>query len=218
MYLEELSDKIWATKNARFTASRRMHRNKISSVAAVSMLSASIIAINLFAFLPNKNCDTNFSTYITLSTIVLSVFTLVISALINQLDYANRENNFHRCGIDLDMLNQQIKISIAESQIKPEIEKETNDQFLSKYKNILTQYNLNHTPFDDQYSRYIVERKKYVFIWKECLHYKNLRYYLRSIKYFVRWNIWDVYILYWMIAIIPIVGIIYYFFVTIACH
>ena len=213
MYLNELSDKIWATKNARFTASRRMHRNKISSVAAVSMLSASIIAINLFAFLPNKNCNTDFSTYITLFTIVLSVFALVISTLINQLDYANRENNFHKCGIDLDILNQQIKIYITESQIKTDIEKETNNKILLEYKSILTQYNLNHTPFDDQYSKYLVEREKHVLIWKECLSCKNLIYYLRSIKYFVRWNIWDIYLLYWLIAIMPIVGIVYYLFI-----
>ena len=74
MYLEKLSDKIWATKNARFTASRRMHRNKISSAAATSMLSASIIAINLLVFLPNKSSDNKFSVYVTLSTIILSVF------------------------------------------------------------------------------------------------------------------------------------------------
>lgn len=209
MYLEELSDKIWATKNARFIASQRMHRNKISSVAAVSMLSASIIAINLFTFLPNKNGETDFSTYITLSTIILSVFALVISALINQLDYADRERSFHSCGIDLDTLNQNIKIIIEEANDNPEIEieKSTIIDFLTDYQKILKLYNLNHTTFDYHYSRYLDERKKYQFNWNECLSSTNVRYYLRSIKFFFRWNIWDIYMLYWLIAVIPIVGI-----------
>ena len=48
--LKSLSDKVWNTKNARFTASRKMRRNKYSSNIMITSLSAYIIIINLLVY------------------------------------------------------------------------------------------------------------------------------------------------------------------------
>ena len=107
MYLQDLSGKIWKTKNARFKAAQRMRRSRISSTASVALLSASVIAVNMLAFL---NISDNDKTIITIVTVVLSTFALVMSLLIALLRYEYREDNYQQCGRELENLNQRLKI------------------------------------------------------------------------------------------------------------
>lgn len=207
MFLQELSDKIWATKGARFEASKRMRRNRIASNAAMYLLSASIIAINLLAFLPKFQSNNDFITCLTLFTVVLSIFCLVITAIINSLNYSNREEQHHKCGLELDRLNSQIKLFIEKNEQANDEEHCKN--FIEEYNRILSNYQLNHTHFDWLYNKYLDERENREWIWKDCLSLRNIRYYLQSAKFFIRWNIWDVYIIYWLIALLPIIGILY---------
>ena len=111
MYLERLSDKVWLTRNARFTAAKRMKRSRVSSTAAVAMLSASVIAINLLAFLDESNFDMKI---VTVGSIILSIFSFLLSLLIMQLRYEWREDNYNQCGMALEELNQKIRIQIDE--------------------------------------------------------------------------------------------------------
>lgn len=181
------------TKNARFCAAKRMRRNRISSTASVALLSASVIAINMLAFL---DIDTHEKTIITIVTVILSTFALVMSLLISLLRYEYRENNYHQCGLDLEHLNQQLKIRIQElsSQGKMSSE-EDNKMFLERYDAILRKYNLNHTDFDFQYSKFKTKDNKEKSLWE-------------NICYWFKWAILDVNMLYWLIAFIPIVVII----------
>lgn len=206
MFLEKLSDKVWATKGARFEASKRMRRNRIASNAATYFLSSCIIAINLLAFLPEfaSNKDD-----ITLFTIILSIFCLVIMAIINSLNYSDREEQYHKCGLELEKLNSQIQLFIENNN--KEQYKERCELFVEKYDEILSRYQLNHTHFDWVYNKYLDEREKRKWILKGCLSLENIRYYIQSIKYFIRWNIWDIYMVYCLIAIIPVIGILYYY-------
>ena len=48
-YLKDFSDVVYKTMTARFTAYRRMKRNRDASKVAESLFSASIIAISLIA-------------------------------------------------------------------------------------------------------------------------------------------------------------------------
>ena len=193
MYLKELSDKVWMTKNARFCAAKRMRRNRISSTASVALLSASVIAINMLAFL---DIGTHEKTIITIVTVILSTFALVMSLLISLLRYEYRENNYHQCGLDLEHLNQQLKIRIQElsSQGKMSSE-EDNKMFLEHYDAILRKYNLNHTDFDFQYSKFKTKDNKEKSLWE-------------NICYWFKWAILDVNMLYWLIALIPIFVIV----------
>ena len=198
MYLQELSDKIWRTKNARFIASKRMKRRHNSSTVSVALLSVSIIAVNMLAFLNISEID---KTVINIVTVVLSTFALVMSLLINHLRYEYREDNYHRCGIELDHLNQRLKIRISELCVGNnnvnEIVSPNDDnlKYLDEYNAILSKYNLNHTEFDYKYSLIKNESKK---------DYTKLP----IIYYWVRWNIFDISVLYWFIDIIPIIGVI----------
>ena len=201
MYLKELSNKIWKTKNARFIASKRMKRSRNSSTVSVALLSASIIAVNMLAFLNISEID---KIIITIVTIVLSTFALVMSLLISHLRYEYREDNYHQCGIELDHLNQRLAIRINElcaGNNVDEIESpnEDNLKYLDDYNAILSKYNLNHTEFDYNYSLIIAESDKDYDL-------------LQLLYYWLRWNIFDVNTLYWILAISPVIGVIIAFF------
>ena len=201
MYLKELSNKIWKTKNSRFIASKRMKRSRNSSTVSVALLSASIIAVNMLAFLNISEID---KIIITIVTIVLSTFALVMSLLISHLRYEYREDNYHQCGIELDHLNQRLAIRINElcaGNNVDEIESpnEDNLKYLDDYNAILSKYNLNHTEFDYNYSLIIAESDKDYDL-------------LQLLYYWLRWNIFDVNTLYWILAISPVIGVIIAFF------
>jgi len=203
MYLQNLSDKIWLTRNARFNAAKRMKRNHISSTAAVALLSASVIAVNLLAFV--SNVTEYQKTIITIVSVILSTFALVMSLLIALLRYQWREENYHLCGMELEDLNQQIQIHIdelkAKTTNKEKVDSSTEDnlRFQKKYSDILKKHGLNHTIFDYKYGSLNDERQRFN---------KTTRCYLYLRMYF-----FDVNLLYWAIAIIPII-VIFILFIT----
>lgn len=198
MYLQDLSDKIWKTKNARFKAAQRMRRSRISSTASVALLSASVIAVNMLAFL---NISDNDKTIITIVTVVLSTFALVMSLLIALLRYEYREENYQQCGRELENLNQRLKIRINEilADKKGEADvirtKEDDMKYLGEYNDILRRFNLNHSEFDYSYSMMKAENDKDHGTWL-------------PFWYWVKWNMFDISVLYWLIAILPIVAVL----------
>lgn len=198
MYLQDLSDKIWKTKNARFIAAQRMRRSRISSTASVALLSASVIAVNMLAFL---NISENDKTIITIVTVVLSTFALVMSLLISLLRYEYREDNYQQCGRELENLNQRLKIRIEDIQSEEKDEEDVkspnddNMKYLNEYNDILRRFNLNHSEFDYNYSMLKAESDKDHGLWK-------------PFAYWLRWYLLDVNMLYWLIAIVPVIVII----------
>lgn len=179
-------------------AAQRMRRSQNSSTASVALLSASIIGVNMLAFLNVSDSD---KTLITIATVVLSILALVMSLLVGQLRYEYRANNFQQCGRELENLNQRLKIRIQEilstasNKNVVTSPKEDNDKYLEEYKSILERYNLNHTEFDYQYSLMKAEADKEHGFWKPLI-------------YWLKWNIFDVNILYWLIAIVPLIAIV----------
>ncbi len=143
-YIEELFSKVEKTKIARFQASRRMKRNRNSSNTMISLMSAYIILLNLLGFSDKFN-DGN---KITILTIGLSVIILVITLLVGQLNYAQREDNYHRCGNELNMLLNEILLIIKGNQ---QIEITRKKDLTNRYDNILSKYNLNHIEIDYEY-------------------------------------------------------------------
>lgn len=188
--LESLGNTIYKTMSARFTASRRMKRSRDASKVCEAMFSASIIAISLIA-LQIQTID--FANMISAFTIILSTFLLVLSLLFSSLNYDKRMENYHACGNELNRLYRLIKHDISvlskEEQEKKEID------YINKYEEILSKYNLNQTSFDYQYAMLgSTEIHPLKWLWFQCRYY-----------------IFDVYLLYWIIAIAPTVGVVCYF-------
>jgi hypothetical protein len=192
-YIESLSDKIWNTKNARFVAYRRMKRCEISSVIATAMSSADIIAVNMICFLNVIKDKEYFSNSIAIITTILSVMTLVLSLVVTLLRYSERKDNYHKCAISLDELNQEIKIYLTMPHNDDEMEEKAKF-FVKKYNDILISSNLNHTSFDHEYAMQTGDN--------QCR--------MRKLIYWFRWNIFDINFFYWMIALVPSIITAYY--------
>lgn len=192
-YLKNFSDVVYKTMTARFTAYRRMKRNRNASKVAESFFSASIIAISLIAL---QNHEERLSDLISIVTIILSTFLLVMSLLFSGLDYEKRMDNYHDCGNELDKLYRDMKLilSYGEEISSDEMKAKTED-FQAKYFDILHKYNLNHTSFDYEYTAVMLDEQK-DFVSR---HVMKFRYY-----------VWDMYFLYWVIALLPVVLIGWY--------
>ena len=191
-YLDEFSTTVYKTMSARFTAFHRMKRNRDASKVAEALSSASIIGISLIAL---QSKDIGLSNQISAFTIILSTFLLVLSLLFSGLDYDKRKDNYHSCGNELNRLYRQIH---HDAKILPEVEQHEKEQnYIKEYEDILAKYNLNHTSFDYQYAiASLDETKTAPILWL----WIQIRYYII-----------DVYMLYWLIAIMPILSIGVYF-------
>ena len=192
MYLTELSNTVYKTMSARFTAYRRMKRNRDASKVAETMLSASIIGISLIAL----QCkDLEIANHISAATIILSTFLLVLSLLFQGLGYDKRMENYHSCGNELNRLYRLMKHD--EKVLSEDEQKKKDLDYLKQYEDLLVKYNLNHTSFDYCYSRTLMADEEIDSFSRFCLIF---RYYVL-----------DVYMLYWLIAIVPILWIAWYF-------
>lgn len=182
MFIDELSNKIWKTESARFVAYRRMKSCKISSNAVLALLPAQIIAINLLVYTDFAHSYTN---RITIVTIVLSLFLLVLSLLVSLLRYEYRENNYHACGIELGRLNLELQY---QKNNPNELSFSEMKQYLTRYNDILIKYNLNHTSFD------------YYWGCKEVLDKKELSRFNRIFLYFYAY-IFNMATFYWLLLL-----------------
>lgn len=137
-----MAQRCWRTAAARFEASRRMQRCHNASTLCVAMLPLEIIVINLLVFVPSLKLDDK---PITVLTVCLSAFVLVLSLIISQLKYDAKAEEYHRCAVEL--ANLEKKIRIYTSMNKPETY-EVMMNFNSKYANIIKNSNLNHSTTD----------------------------------------------------------------------
>ena len=150
--LNKIADRCWKTAVARFESARRMKRCHNASTLCIAMLSLEIIVINLLIFI--KSLELN-DVVITITTVCLSMFVLVLSLIISHLKYEKREEQYHECGLELSNLETDIKIYLACGK---EISHETLKYYNDQYNAILRKWNLNHSDIDFEWAIYKNEK------------------------------------------------------------
>lgn len=191
MYLEEFSNTVYKTMCARFTAFRRVKRNRDASKVAETLFSASIIGISLIALMSN---NLEVSKNISVFTIILSTFLLSLSLLLSGLNYDKRMDNYHACGNELSRLYRYMHHDVK--TLTEEEQKKKESDYIDQYFNILSRYNQNHTSFDYEYAMSLFSDTNIglaSWIWL------RIRYY-----------IFDMYMVYWLIALVPVVWVVWY--------
>ena len=111
--LNKMAERCWKTAIARFESARRMKRCHNASTLCIAMVSLEIIVINLLIFI--KQLELN-EVIITITTVGLSMFVLVLSLIVSHLKYEKREEQYHECGLELSNLEQDIRIYLASSK------------------------------------------------------------------------------------------------------
>ena len=152
--LQNMAQRCRRTAAARFEASRRMQRCHNASTLCVAMLSLEIIVINLLVFIPTLNLDDK---PITVMTVCLSAFVLVLSLLISQLKYDAKAAEYHRCALELSNLEKKINIYISKD--KPETY-EMLMNFNGQYAQIIKNSSLNHSTTDFDWAMIKEEKKR----------------------------------------------------------
>jgi hypothetical protein len=144
--LEYMATRCWRTSASRFEAARRMRRCHNASTLCVALISVEIIVLNLLVFVDNLHLDDK---AVTITTVCLSVFVLVLSLIVSQLRYEQREVNYHSCAVNLGNLEKRIRIfKAAGKPITYEILMDLNKE----YNSILLISNLNHTTMDHDWA------------------------------------------------------------------
>lgn len=191
MYLEEFSNTVYKTMCARFTAFRRVKRNRDASKVAETLFSASIIGISLIALMSN---NLEVSKKISVLTIILSTFLLSLSLLLSGLSYDKRMYNYHACGNELNRLYRNMHHDVK--TLTEEEQKRKESDYIDQYFNILNKYNQNHTSFDYEYAMSLLSDSTMGIVSRLWL---KIRYYIL-----------DMYLVYWLIAIVPVAWIAWY--------
>lgn len=191
MYLEEFSNTVYKTMCARFTAFRRVKRNRDASKVAETLFSASIIGISLIALMSN---NLEVSKNISVFTIILSTLLLSLSLLLSGLSYDKRMDNYHACGNELSRLYRNMHHDVK--TLTEEEQKRKESDYIDQYFNILNKYNQNHTSFDYEYA---------ISLLSDTSMGNVSRLWLK-----IRYYILDMYLVYWLIAIVPVVWIAWY--------
>ncbi len=144
--LESMATRCWRTSASRFEAARRMRRCHNASTLCVALISVEIIVLNLLVFVDDLHLDDK---AVTITTVCLSVFVLVLSLIVSQLRYEQRELNYHSCAVNLGNLEKRIRIlKAAGKTITYEILMDLNKE----YNSILQISNLNHTTMDHDWA------------------------------------------------------------------
>lgn len=139
--IEKFKTTVLKTKNARFNAARRMRFNHLVSNITPPIMSAYVIAINLLVF------SSQFEKYqkeITIFTIALSVLTLVVSLIIQNMKYDEMGKNYHLCGEKMNELYD--KADLLQKTSTTNID--SLEKLYNEYHQILKDQNLNHREID----------------------------------------------------------------------
>lgn len=142
--LERWYKKVWTTKGIRFAAAKRYELHEKWSTITISLVSVYIICINLLVLLPNRP-DYLSNEIITFSTISLSILVIVISVIVNNMNYRHLAHKFHDCGREITVLYD--KVCLLKTNIS-EVDKNDMKELSKDYNAILKSYDINHTNLD----------------------------------------------------------------------
>lgn len=163
--MNNLQDKINKTKNARFAASRRMKRDRLYANLAVALFSFYIIVINTLVYLSDF---AYYSDKITIVTIWLSIFIVIISQIVAQQQYELKEKNYHDCGNSLNALGDKISLLLEKGE---PLTFEQREELINAYHFILSYYQLNHNENDYRWAFRNWSDKKRDFMWAFSCQY-----------------------------------------------
>lgn len=152
-----LRRRIWITKGSRFNAARRLNNKYQFSLSSISILSVYGIAIPFIQnIVNNPQCQKVNDIYNAIS-VILSVFTLVISLLEGAKNYQLRAEKLHSNAVELSTLNRELEYLIVSKSGKADFIQEIGN-VSARYEKLIKDCPENHEPED--YALFMVQNRK----------------------------------------------------------
>lgn len=187
-YAEELYQKIWTTKGARFNAHKRLEDMNQLSNGAIALNSIYVIVLSLLAIKPFSNYSRFTPEYLSLLTITFSMIIIVLALIENSKNHKAKADSLHNCAKALNKEYERIKQIKEQYETNPTLKKEIEDIGM-KYQDILDKCPDNHSTKDYE-----------LFLYSENDLFKN-----KAGSFFVRlWIKLSVRLVYYAAIIIPL--------------
>jgi hypothetical protein len=145
--LESIYRRVWITRGARFSASRRLSKENHRSLFFIAFLSIFTIAINILFLFPSFQCDQVQSDYSSIFTIIVSIIIVAISFSEASKNYSTRAQDLFSCANELSQLYFEIDIDIKS---KYDLQKriDLSVKYTKMYHEIIKSHFENHDPVD----------------------------------------------------------------------
>lgn len=167
-YSSSVNTRIWKTKGSRFNAARRLNKKYQFSLNSISILSIYGIAIPIFqSIVKNPNCQEINDIYNAIS-LILSVFTLVISLLEGAKNYQIRAEKLHKNPVELSKLQRELEYVMVSQLADADFRQKVGD-ISGKYEELIKECPENHEPEDYDLFR-AQNRKDFKMSWLDGLY------------------------------------------------
>ncbi len=141
----ELNYKLWATKGARFSASRRNKIQHELSSRTLAYLSAYLIIIGLLSAYEIKISGFDYGKYIGFITTSIAILILVFTHFETSKEYAIKSEKFHQCSLEIGELYNELRMIKTFDTIQNKEDKIS--RVSKKYEKVLQKYE-NHISID----------------------------------------------------------------------
>lgn len=191
---------FFCTKGARFDAHTRLLKKQQASNFTISLLTLYVIAASItLLVLPNPNQHILLSKTLSVATIVVSVFILMLTHIESDKKYLLRADNMLRCAQKVTEIYRELQLVLNKEEITPDI-----------FRKITEEYNQTIRDFSDHHSNvdllYFManHKKKFNLTGVKCSH-KVFWY-----KFLYHFNIYGGYFFLCILPPILVVSILLY--------
>jgi len=177
-FLTELRTNAWRTSGARFNASRRLNRRDVFATFSIAMFSAIAVSLSLITKLMEKMIEVQVADSITVLTICLGLFIIVISLIEWGSRNAVKSDSLYKNAEELSEFQRELHQAESESSDGRVFSRDEITEFRKKYERVKGKCPFNHDPIDDllfqAYHRsssefQILETSKSKISWVESL-------------------------------------------------
>ncbi len=183
--VDELYDRLWKTKSARFNAYHRLNKTQYLSSYATSFLSVYVIVLALFQPY-NIITDEKTIGILNLIAICVSIILLVFVLMESSMQYNLKAEKFHDCAKKIGKLFKKIEFIKEDTSLNDSDKYKKFEKVQKKYNEIIDLYD-NHRPIDfiffqatNNLKKYEKDEIKFLFINFEFASYNR---FMTKLKY-----------------------------------
>ncbi|HOO72501.1 MAG TPA: SLATT domain-containing protein [Spirochaetota bacterium] len=144
---DDLLQRMWVTRGARYNAYRRLKKKHDLSIATIAFLSSYALIINSIKFVNFVQMKPHQDNYISFFTMVISVFILVLSLIDSSKDYKMNADKLYISAMEIENLYNELK-KVRNSAVSERVLERSINTISNAYSKILGLYQVTHELID----------------------------------------------------------------------